>query len=258
MTFAIDLSSHTALITGGGQGVGFGIAQAMVAAGAHVLVNDLVADRAEAAAAGLAAEGGSAEALAFDVSDYDAVTAAVGGRHIDILVNNAGNAGPQGYDIKPFVETTPADWDRYFAVNMYGAMHCTRAVLPGMIERNHGRLITIVSEAGRSGEPSLAAYSAAKAAAAGFMRSIAKDVGRYTITANNIALATVDTFGMVERAKEDPAMAEQIAKHVKPYLIRRLGVAEDVAAMATFLASPLAGWITGQTYPVNGGYVINQ
>ncbi len=127
-----------------------------------------------------------------------------------------------------------------------------------MAERNDGRIITIVSEAGRSGEASLAAYCAAKAGAAGFMRSIAKDVGRYQITANNIALGTIDTFGIAEHAAGDPVAAEQLAKRLRPYLIRRLGAPDDVAALATFLASPLAAWITGQTYPVNGGYTLNQ
>ena len=222
----------------------------MAEAGAKVFVNDYVAERAEAVAAEVRDAGGEAVALPFDVSKYEAVGEAVQqAGHIDILVNNAGNAGP---------ETVPADWDRYFAVNLYGVMNCTHAVLPSMAEQNDGRIITIVSEAGRSGEASLAAYCAAKAGAAGFMRSIAKDVGRYRITANNIALGTIDTFGIAERAIGDPVATEQLAKRLQPYLIRRLGEPDDVAALATFLASPLAAWITGQTYPVNGGYTLNQ
>jgi len=127
-----------------------------------------------------------------------------------------------------------------------------------MAERNHGRVITIVSEAGRSGESTLAAYSAAKAGAAGFMRAIAKETGRYGITANNIALGTIDTFGIAEHAKTNEAAAERMKQQLKAYVIRRYGQPDDVAALVTFLASPLASWITGQTYPLNGGYAINQ
>jgi NAD(P)-dependent dehydrogenase (short-subunit alcohol dehydrogenase family) len=259
VSYEIDLSGRTALVTGGGQGVGRGISLAMARAGAKILVNDYVAERAEAVATEVRDIGGDAVALAFDVSQHAAVADAVrSAGHVDILVNNAGNAGPEGYNIGPFMKTVPADWDRYFAVNLYGVMNCTHAVLPSMAERNDGRIITIVSEAGRSGEASLAAYCAAKAGAAGFMRSIAKDVGRYQITANNIALGTIDTFGIAERAVGDPVATEQLAKRLRPYLIRRLGEPDDVAGLATFLASPLAAWITGQTYPVNGGYTLNQ
>ena len=259
MTFTIDLAGATALVTGGGQGVGRGISLALASAGAKVLVNDYVAPRAEAVAAEVQAAGGEAEALPFDVSKYEAVAEAIGGAgSVDILVNNAGNAGPEGYDIKPFLKTVPADWDRYFAVNLYGVMNCTHAVLPGMAERLAGRIITIVSEAGRSGEASLAAYCAAKAGAAGFMRSIAKDVGRYNITANNIALGTIDTFGIADSAAGNPDAEAALKQRLRPYLIRRLGQPDDVAGLVTYLASPLANWITGQTYPVNGGFTLNQ
>lgn len=259
MAFEIDLGGRTALITGAGQGVGRGIGLAFAQAGAKVFVNDFVSERADAVVAEIEANGGDAEALPFDVSRYEAVAEAVqSAGNIDILVNNAGNAGPEGYNIAPFMKTVPADWDRYFAVNLYGVMNCTHAVLPGMAERRDGRIITIVSEAGRSGESSLAAYCAAKAGAAGFMRSIAKDVGRYQITANNVALGTIDTFGIAEMSTASPEATEAFAQRLRPYLIRRLGQPDDVAGIVTFLASPLAAWITGQTYPVNGGYVLNQ
>jgi 3-oxoacyl-[acyl-carrier protein] reductase len=157
-----------------------------------------------------------------------------------------------------FAETEPPEWERYFAVNLYGVMNCTRAVLPHMVAEGHGRVITVVSEAGRVGEARMAPYAAAKAGAAGFMRAIAKEVGPDGVTANCVSLGTVDTIGMAKMAEESEEWAERLRKQRRAYLTRRLGTPEDVAGMITYLASPLASWITGQTYPVNGGYSINQ
>jgi NAD(P)-dependent dehydrogenase (short-subunit alcohol dehydrogenase family) len=132
-------------------------------------------------------------------------------------------------------------------------------VLPGMTDGEGGRVVTIISDAGRWGEPRMAAYSAAKAGAAGFTRSLAREVGRYGITANNIALGSMDTTGRgaptVEMSPED---AERYQKAMRSYIIRRRGHPDDIANLVVFLASPLASWITGQTYPVNGGYTVNQ
>ena len=259
MTFEIDLSGHRALVTGGGQGVGRGVAHAFAAAGAEVVVNDFVAERATAVVDELAALGATAAAAPFDVSDYAAVSAAVADDGIDIIVNNAGNAGPEGFNFGPFSETEPADWDRYFAVNLFGVMNCTRAVLPGMITQGWGRVVTIVSDAGRWGEPGMAAYSAAKAGAAGFTRALARDVGRHGINVNNVALASIDPTGaMSDTSSLSPEAAERHKKQLRAYIIRRYGRPDDIAAMCAFLASPLADWITGQTYPVNGGYTVNQ
>jgi 3-oxoacyl-[acyl-carrier protein] reductase len=173
-----------------------------------------------------------------------------------VLVNNAGNAGadPHGLTGRPFWEKEPSEWEPFIQVNLYGVLNCSRAVIPGMIEAGAGgRLITIISEAGRVGEPGLEVYSAAKAGAAGLTRALARGLGQFNITANNIAIGATRTPAIAAMTEN-----EELAKRVlRSYIIRRFGEPNDIAAMATFLASPASGWITGQTYPVNGGFSVN-
>ena len=255
MTLQFDLSGRRVLITGAGQGVGRGLADAFGAAGATVLVNDLRADRAHEVVAELRAAGADAVAVPFDVTDYEAVTGTVDeAGAVDILVNNAGNAGAEGFAARmPFAETAPADWDPFLQVNLYGVLHCTRAVLPGMVERQWGRVVTIVSDAGRTGDASGAVYAAAKAGAAGLTRSIALENGRYGVTANNIALGTMRT-PLTEPLWAEMADSPQAKAILSRYPVRRPGLPEDVAYLAVLLASDHGSWITGQTLPVNGGY----
>ena len=176
---------------------------------------------------------------------------------VDVLVNNAGNAGadPSAVTGKPFWEKDPAEWAPFLDVNLYGVLHCCRAVLPGMIEAgNGGRIITVISEAGRVGEAGLEVYSAAKAGAAGLSRGLARSVGRFDITANNVAIGATRTPA-IERMIANEDFAKRVLKN---YTIRRFGEPSDAAAMITFLASNASGWITGQTYPVNGGFSVSQ
>ncbi|HEV7421674.1 MAG TPA: SDR family NAD(P)-dependent oxidoreductase [Mycobacterium sp.] len=255
MTLQLDLTSRKALITGAGQGVGRGLALAFAAAGAEVMVNDLRDERADAVVEEIAAAGGTARPLTFDVTDYDAVTDAVRAvGPLDILVNNAGNAGAEGFTARRrFAETEPADWEPYLRVNLYGAMHCTRAVLPAMIEHHWGRVITVVSDAGRTGDANGAAYAASKAGAAGLTRSIAIETGRYGVTANNIALGTMRT-PLTEPLWAEQADSPQAKAILQNYVVRRPGNPDDVATLAVLLASDHGAWITGQTIPVNGGF----
>jgi 3-oxoacyl-[acyl-carrier protein] reductase len=257
MSFTIDLEGRRALVTGAGQGVGRAIALAIGRANGQVFVNDIVEERAAEVVRQVEAEGGRAAPAIFSVTDWVDVQAGVGALDdVDILVNNAGNAGPEGFELRRFVDTSPDDWSRYFGTNLFGVMHCTRAVLPGMIERGGGRVVTIISDAGRFGDINMAAYAAAKAGAAGFSRSIAREVGRHGITVNNVALGTIRPASAGDGEAETPEAYERLKKMMAPYIIRRRGEPEDIANLVTFLVSPLASWITGQTYPVNGGYTL--
>jgi 3-oxoacyl-[acyl-carrier protein] reductase len=146
-----------------------------------------------------------------------------------------------------FVETTPADWEPFIQVNLYGVMHCTRAALPGMIDGGWGRVVTVLSDSARTGEPLMAAYAAAKAGAAGLCRSVAREVGRHGITVNCVALGTMRIGGAA--APLHPAQE----KLVRRYPVARPGLPDDVSRLVALLASDAGEWITGQTIPVNGG-----
>jgi len=256
----LDLGGQAAFVTGAGQGAGRGIALMLARHNAGVAVNDFVMERAESVAAEIKALGFRAVPVQADVSDHASVTAAFTKARaalgsVTLLVNNAGNAGPAATMGRspPFWETQPAEWDRYFATNLRGVMNCCHAALPEMVALGRGRIVTIVSDSGRVGVPRLAAYSAAKAGAAGFVRSIAKETGRYGITCNAISLSTLEP-PMNEAQLAQFLAGDQAKAQLSRYTIRRFGKPDDVAAMALFLCSDAASWITGQTYPVNGGY----
>lgn len=254
-----ELTGRQALITGAGQGVGAGVAEELAAHGVTVAVNDLHAERADAVVQRITDVGGRATAAVFDVTDPVAVADAVAALGtVDILVNNAGNAGADGFGaLDRFVDTTPADWSPFLAVNLHGVMHCTHAVLPAMIETGWGRIITIVSDSARTGGARMVVYGAAKAAAAAFGRGLAHEVARHDITVNNLALGTMRTE-LTEGLWADPAHADQQRKILADYLLRRPGTPDDVAWMVATLASPRASWITGQTIPINGGFSFAQ
>jgi 2-hydroxycyclohexanecarboxyl-CoA dehydrogenase len=262
LTELLDLTGRVALVTGSGQGIGAATAQLLAAQGAAVAVNDYFADRAGTVAAAINAAGGQAHPVAADITDAAALQAMVADVErqlgpVDILVNNAGNAGATTVAApaaQPFWESDPSEWAPWVAVNFTGVMLVTRAVLPGMVERGHGRIITVISDAGRIGEPDLVVYSGAKAGAAGFMRAIAKAAGPHGVTANCVALGGIRTPAI------EPLLADQgfVKRVLRSYPVGRLGEPSDPAALIAFLASDAASWITAQTYPVNGGYSVTQ
>jgi NAD(P)-dependent dehydrogenase (short-subunit alcohol dehydrogenase family) len=233
-------AGRVALVTGAGQGVGAGIARALAGARFRVLVNDLYADRASEVASSL---GGAAEALPFDVTDYDAVSAAFASAGpVDVLVNNAG-IPVDGFPQTPFASSDPAAWRRFVDLNLYGVMNCTHVALPSMLERGWGRVITISSEAGRHGlDIGVSLYGAAKAGALGLMRHVAVEVAPFGVTVNSVSLGLI--------GNNPSEWADRVARTVPR---RRLGTPDDIGGAVAFLVSDAADWITDQVLPVNGG-----
>jgi NAD(P)-dependent dehydrogenase (short-subunit alcohol dehydrogenase family) len=170
-------------------------------------------------------------------------------------VNNAGNAGPTSAIGRGahFWEQPRDDWDRFFRTNLHGVMNCCHAAMPGMVELKKGRIVTIVSDAGRVGGAGLVTYSAAKSGASGFVRALAREAGRFGITCNAISLSSMlPDMSEAERAQANAS--EKSKPMLSQYIIRRFGSPDDVSTMAVFLCSDSSSWITGQNYPVNGGF----
>ena len=242
-----DLTGRVALVTGGGQGVGAGIARCLASCGVAVAVNDLHADRADS----VAGEVGGLGVVA-DVTDSGALTrmfaeieSALG--PVDILVNNAGIPA-DGFALAPFLQTTRADWERFVRLNLFAVMECVSLALPGMVERGHGRVITISSEAGRLGAGlGVSLYGAAKSGAVGFSRSLAHEVARQGVTVNCLSL------GLMDNAGSKPGADDALAAPARGVPVGRLGTPDDVGAAVVYLASREASWITGQNIPINGG-----
>ena len=263
----LRLNGKTALVTGGGQGVGRRIALTLAAEGATVAVNDLVAERVQKVVDEITAAGGKAVAAAFDVTDNAAVLATVERIGvIDILVNNAGiiperRSGEVGLPM--FQEQPPSHWAKIVNLNLMGTLSVTHACLQGMVQRRYGKIVTIMSDAGRIGEARYVVYGAAKAAQGGMTRSLAKEVGSQRINVNAVSLSAVaHESPMADFLREDatPETNETLKKALNAYPIGkglgRLTRPQDAANTVAFLVSDASEYITGQILSVNGGYAM--
>jgi 2-hydroxycyclohexanecarboxyl-CoA dehydrogenase len=237
------MASRVALVTGGAGGIGRGIVAALAAGGHRVASGDIV-DGAVA---------GAALTVRLDVTDSGSVEAAVGLVEgelgpIEILVNTAG-----WDEFHSFLETGEDFWDRIIDLNYKGCLRVCRRVVPGMVEREYGRVVNISSDAARVGSSQEAVYAGAKAAQLAFGKTLAREVARRGVTVNSVCPGPTDTpllEGMLGAGQASAKMVEALRRAVP---MRRLGRPEDVAAAVAFLVSEEAGYITGQTLSVSGG-----
>jgi NAD(P)-dependent dehydrogenase (short-subunit alcohol dehydrogenase family) len=255
------LENRIALITGGGRGIGRAIALAFAREGARVALAARTGQQVEETAAEIGNEE-TALPVVCDVSDVASVNLMFSrvsvkfGRAPDILVNNAGIA-----ESAPLVRTDDDLWQRHLAVNLSGTFYCTRAAVPGMLERGWGRIINIASIAGKTGAPYIAAYSASKHGVLGLTRSVAMELAAKGITVNAICPGYVDT-DMTARgiqnvtAKTGRSADEALETLKKMSPQNRLITVEEVAALALLLASDDARGINGQAINVDGGTVL--
>ncbi|MFG1302475.1 SDR family oxidoreductase [Xanthobacter sp. V3C-3] len=241
------------VITGGGGGIGGATARRFAAKGGRVAVLDRDLEAAARTVAQIEAEGGAARAYACDITDrpgVDAVVAAVEADlgPIDVLVNNA------GWDVfRPFLATSPEDWQRLIAINLTGALHMHHAVLPGMAARKSGRVINIASDAARVGSSGEAVYAACKAGLVAFSKTLAREHARDGITFNVVCPGPTQT-ALFEDYKKGAGNADKLAEAFRRSIpLGRIGDPEDLPGAITFFASDAASYITGQVLSVSGG-----
>ena len=249
----ITFPGRTVLVTGAVRGIGRAIAHTFAAEGARVHAADIERDAlAEVAREALPGGGGSLETHALDVTDREAVESLVGRiGPVDIAVHAAG--GVRSRPKVPIEEVTEADWRAIQAVNVDGAFHVARAVVPGMKRAGHGRIVVIASKAGLAvSRTGIQSYGAAKAAQIGLVRQLAAELGPFGITVNAIAPGFMPTSPDYQRQWDSYGTEGQRAL-VESIAMRRLGTPEEIADAVMFLASERAGFITGQVLQVTGG-----
>ena len=245
----MGLEGKIAIVTGAGQGIGRGIATKLAAEGATVVVTDINEDTSKETAATIGGVG-----IRTDVTSRESVQAMVEqvmrqfGR-IDVLVNNA------GWDKSgPFVDSDPADWDRIIAINLYGVLHTSKAVLPIMAAQGAGSVVNLASDAGRVGSSGEAVYSAAKGGVIAFTKATAREMARHQVNANCVCPGPTDTALFASVGGDNPKLREALTKAI-PF--RRLAQPEDLANVVAFLASDEAAYVTGQTVSVSGGLTMS-
>ncbi len=247
------MADKTALVTGGARGIGRAISLRLAADGFAVVVGDLNQDGAAETATLATEAGGRAIATALDVTSDDSVAAAVAAAHaefgpIEVIVNNAG-----WDEHHRFVETDETFWDRVIEINYKGILRTTHAVLPGMLEREWGRVINIGSDAARVGSSLEAVYAGAKAGVVAFTKTIAREAARAGVTANVVCPGPTETPLLAEILGSSEEAQKVIAGMTRAVPMKRLGQPEDIAAAVAFFARDDAGFVTGQTLSVSGG-----
>lgn len=247
------LAGKVALVTGAAQGIGKGIAAAYAREGANVALLDLDETTTQSATQDIREAGGETMAVAADVSDENAVNAAITRVQdtfgtLDVLVNNAA-VMPAGR----LHETSPEDVERCLAVNIRGAYLLSRAVIPAMLEKRAGVILHMSSVTGLLGLPGVAIYSATKGALASLARAMSTDYAAYGIRVNAIAPGTIDSPMLHNflAAQKNPEPLRDAFDAMHP--IGRVGTIDEVAQVCVFLASDEASFVTGATYTVDGG-----
>ncbi|HTK62575.1 MAG TPA: SDR family NAD(P)-dependent oxidoreductase [Pseudonocardia sp.] len=251
MSVQIDLSSDVAVVTGGGSGIGAGIATLLAEAGAKVAILDMSAEAAKTVAEQINADGGTAIGVEANITDEAGVEQALTSVReqlgpVSVLVNNAAT-----WTIKKFADTTADETRRVVDVTLIGTVNVMRAALPDLLA-TQGRIVNVASDSARTGEHSMSVYAGAKAGVVAITKSVAQEVGRKGVRANVVAPGTTQTPGSA-------AFIEQVGgpeKLARAYPLGRLGEPADIAGAVLFLASPLSSWITGQVLSVSGGYTM--
>lgn len=252
------LKGKTAIVTGAGSGIGRAIALRLGAEGVTVGVFDINEASAAQTVQAVEAAGGKAIAVACDITDYDAVTAAIAtfeqatGEGTGILVNNAGWDTPM-----PFLKTDPAFWKKVTGINWFGPLHMTHAIAQGMVARKGGRIVNIASDAGRVGSSGEVVYSGCKGATIAFAKALAREVARAGVTINTVCPGPTDTPAMeafVGTGEQGQKIRDAMVRGVP---LGRIGVPDDYPGLVAFLASDDAAFMTGQTISVSGGLTMH-
>jgi 2-hydroxycyclohexanecarboxyl-CoA dehydrogenase len=247
------LQGRRTLITGAASGIGRATAIRLAEEGAIVGILDLDGDGAEETAGMLRSAGAEAHSFTVDIVDPTAVAQAIASFETDAgpveaLINNA------GWDIAGnFVDSDPAMWRKVIDINLYGPLNVTRAILPGMIERESGRIVSLASDAGRVGSSGESVYAACKGGIISFSKSVAREVARHGITLNVVSPGPSDT-PLFARFDESGKLAAALERAIP---MRRLGRPEDYPGLIAFLISDDASFITGQTISVSGGLTMH-